>query len=50
MRKTILQYECCISMLTANIFVTLTKETEVYYIGTMFVQVQQGTKRPEASI
>ena len=54
MRKTILQYECCKSMLTAKMFVknynkTLTKETIVWYIGTMFKQAEQGTKNPEAS-
>ena len=40
-----LQYECCKSMLTANI---RSLYTVVCYIGTMFMQVEQGTKQPEA--
>ena len=31
-----------------NDYKTLTKETVVCYRGTMFMQVEQGTKHPEA--
>ena len=51
-RKTTSQYECCKSMLTANIFVkrkykTLTKRTVECYTGVMFMQIEQATKHPE---
>ena len=49
MRKTILKYECCKSMLTVNIFFNeyKTTKTVVCYIETMFIQVVQGIKHPE---
>ena len=52
MMKTILQDECCKTMLTAtflwNNYKIVTKETVVCFIETMLIQENQGTKHLEA--
>ena len=52
MRKTMLNMNvvnlCWWITLLYNYYKTLTTEIVVCYIGTMFMQVEQGTKHPEA--